>query len=111
MADAFFEVAIAADNERVVVADLGPEAGAQHTLGHTESDGVGEALTEGAGGDLDAGGVMHLGVTRRAALPLTELLEVLDGEAVTGEEEHGVLQDAGVAGGQDEPITVRPHRV
>ena len=51
---------------------------------------------------------MDLGVTGRAALPLPELLEVFQRQPVAGEEEHGVLEDAGMAGGQHEAIPVRP---
>jgi len=111
VADAFFEVAVAADDERVVVADVRAETGAQRPLGDAEADGVGEALTEGAGRDLDTRRVVHLGVTGCAALPLTELLEILEGQPVAGQVEHGVLQDAGVTRRQHEAVAVRPHRI
>jgi len=39
---------------------------------------------------------------------LAELLEVVEGEAVAGQVEHGVLQGAGVAVGQDESVAVVP---
>ena len=44
VADALLQVAVAADDERVVVTHLGAEAGAQPALGDAHADGVGEAL-------------------------------------------------------------------
>ena len=108
VADALLEIAVAADDERVVVADLWAESGTQPALGDPHAHGIGEALAEGTGGDLDARRVVHLGMTGGAALPLAELLEVLEGEPVAGQVKHGVLQDAGVAGREDEAVAVRP---
>ena len=62
--------------------DVGAEAVAQAALGDGHADGVGEALAERTGGDLDAGGVAGLGVAGRARLPLAERLEVVELEAV-----------------------------
>ena len=59
------EVAVATDDERVVVADLGAEAGAQVPLRHGHADGVGEALTEGSRRDLDARRVSDLWMAGR----------------------------------------------
>ena len=39
---------------------------------------------------------------------LAELLEVVEGQVVAGQMEHGVLQGAGVAVGQDEAVAVVP---
>ena len=47
----------------------------------------------------------------RARLPLAEALQLLEREVVAGEVERRVLEDAGVAGGEDEPVAVRPVRV
>ena len=111
VADALLEIAVAADDERVVVADLGTEASPQPALGDAHAHGVGEALSEGTGGDLDARRVVHLGMSRRATLPLAELLEILQGEPVAGQVEHGVLQDAGVARRENEAVAVRPRGI
>ena len=54
VADPFFEVAVGAEDEGVVVDQLGSEAGPQPPLGQAQPDAVGEALAERAGGDLDA---------------------------------------------------------
>ena len=71
-------------------------------------DPVGEALAERAGGDLDPGGEVDLGMPRRLAAPLAELGEVVEGEPVPGQVEHGVQQDRGVAAGEDEAVAVGP---
>ena len=47
-------------------------------LGEREADGVADALAERPGRDLDADGVAELGVPGRPALPLPELLDVVE---------------------------------
>ena len=54
VADALHEATVAGDHERVVVDDIVAELCAQPALGDRHADGVGEALAERAGGDLDA---------------------------------------------------------
>ena len=88
--------------------DLAAEAGPQPPLGDRHADRVGDALAERPGGDLDARGVAGLGVARRPAAPLAELAQVLEGEVVAGQVEHGVQQDAGVPVGQHEAVAVGP---
>ena len=74
-------------------------------------DRVGEALAERAGRRLDARGQAVLRVARRDAAPLPERLEVLERDVVAGQVEERVEQHAGVPGGQDEPVAIRPVRV
>ena len=109
VADALHEAAVAGDHERVVVDELGAEAVAQHALGDRHADGVAEALAERPGGDLDArrcGAASGWPGVRE--LPLAEGLDVVELEAVAGEVQHRVLQDRGVAVGQDEAVAVGP---
>lgn len=54
-----------------VVAGLVEDTGVV-SLGHGETDGVGEALTQRAGGDLNAGGIVSFGVTGGDAIDLLE---------------------------------------
>ena len=54
VADPLHEVAVGADDEGVVVDELGAEAGPQPALGHAHADAVADALAERSGGDLDA---------------------------------------------------------
>ena len=84
------------------------EGGSGLTLSHGETDGVGETLTERASGDLNAGGVVGLGVTRGLAVNLTEVLEVVHGEVIAEQVEQGVLQNAAMAVGEDEAVAVEP---
>ena len=77
-------------------------------LSHGETDGIGETLAERTSGDLNALGVVGLGVTGGDAVELTEVLEVVEGELVAEQVEQGVLQDTAVAVGEDEAVTVEP---
>ena len=67
--DPLLEAAVAGEHERVVVADLGGEGGAQPAFGDPHAHPVGHALAEGTGGHLDPGRVVELGVARGAAAP------------------------------------------
>jgi uncharacterized protein len=59
-------------------------------------------------GDLDTGGVVHLGVARGQRAPGAQGLEVLQLQAVAGQVELDVLGEARVAAGQDEPVAAQP---
>jgi hypothetical protein len=111
VADALRQVAVGADGEDAVVADVGAEAGPQVRFGDGHADAVGEALTEWPGGDLDAGGVTVLRMAGGPGAPLPELLDVVERQAVAAQVEHGVQQHRGMAGGEDEPVPVGPPRV
>ena len=111
VADAFHQAAVAGDRPDVVVDEPGAEAVAQDALGDRHADGVGEALAERAGGDLDAGRVPGLGVAGRARPERAERLQVVELEPVAAEVEHRVLEDRGVAVGEDEPVAVGPFGV
>ena len=108
---ALHQATVTGDHERVVVDGVGAEPVGEDPLGDRHADSVGEALTERSGGDLDARRVTGLGVAGGRRLPLTERLQVVELEAVTGEEQHRVLQDRRVPGGEDEAVPVGPGRV
>ena len=59
----------------------------------------------------DPGHDTILGMARSAAPPLAELLDIVHGKVVAGEEQHAVDQHAGVSGRQDEPIAIGPFGV
>ena len=73
VADAFHEVAVAADDEGVVVDQVRAESGPQHPLGHPEPDPVGEPLPERPGRDLDARQVVGFRMARCPAVQLAKL--------------------------------------
>ncbi len=106
--NALLEVPVAADHEGVVVAQLRTEPRPQQPLRDPHAHPVGEALPEWPGRDLDPRGPLALGMARGERSPLPELLEVLEGQPESGQEEHGVLEDAGVPGREHEAIAIRP---
>lgn len=106
--DPLGEVAVAADHEGVVVAELGAEPGPQPRLGHPHPHAVGDALAQGTGRDLDPGRVVALGVARRHAAELAEVLQVRQRQPVTGQVQHRVEQDRGVPRREDEAVPVGP---
>ena len=125
--DALHHVAVAADgvDVEVVQGEVGlvvvlgePEAGRGH------ADAGGHALAERAGGRLDAGRQVRLGVAGGLAVDLAELLEVVErqGRGVedldplldvvhAGEVDQRVEQHRRVPDRQDEPVAVGPQRV
>ena len=111
VADAFHQAAVAGDRPGVVVDEPGAEAVAQEALGDRHADGVGEALAERAGRDLDPGRVAGLGVARRARPERAERLEVVELEPVAAQVQHRVLEDRGMAVGEHEAVAVGPLRV
>mmetsp|Transcript_20755 Transcript_20755/g.52312 ORF Transcript_20755/g.52312 Transcript_20755/m.52312 type:complete len:551 (-) Transcript_20755:7-1659(-) len=72
-----------------------------------QADGVANALAQGAGGDLHAGGHKVLGVARGLGAPLAELLQVLQADRVEAAQvQQGVLQHGAMAGRQHKAIAV-----
>jgi hypothetical protein len=91
-ADAFHQVAVARqdvgamiDDRLVAVVDR-----AEVRLGHRHPDRVREALAERAGRGLDAGRVMVLRVSGRAAAQLPERAQIVQRQIVPGEMEQRV---------------------
>ena len=111
MADALHEAAVAADDEGVVVDELGTEAGPKPTFGDAHAHAVAKPWPSGPVVTSTPGGQVDLGMARRPAAPLPELPDVVEGEPVAGEVEHRVQQDGGVSVGEDEAVTVGPVRV
>ena len=66
---------------------------------------------ERPGGDLDALGVVDLGVAGGEAAPRAQRLQVGQLEAVAGEVELDVLGEAGVPAREHEPVAAEPRRV
>src|SRR2546426_3136259 len=84
------------------------EDGGEMGLGERQADGVPNALAQWPGRHLDAGRVPVLGMARRLAAPLPELLDVVEREVVPREIEHRVQQHARVPARQHEAIAARP---
>ena len=111
MAHPFRQITVAGHHVGVVVAQLGSEAGSQLPFGQRQPHRLGQTLAQWTGGDLDPDGVARLGMARRERSELPELLQVGQLEALSGQMQHGVEQDRGVAGRQHETIAVGPGRV
>jgi len=114
MADALHHVAVAGQHVGVVIDDLVPvavEAGGQVALGQRHADGVGEALSQRARRDLDAGGAVRFRMAGRHAADLAEVLELAQGQVVSVRVQQSIEQGGRVARGQEEPVAVRPFRV
>src|SRR3546814_12167897 len=71
----------------------------------------GEALPERPGGDFHARGVAALGMSRRLAAPLPELLDVVERQVVAGDVQQAVQQRRAVAGREHEAVAVGPQRI
>ena len=109
MGDALHHAAVAEDAVGVVidhVEALAVELGRQMLFRHGHAYGVGDALTQRAGGGLNAHGVLVLGVAGGLGAELTEGLEVVDGQAVAEQVQKGVQQHRAVAGGKHEAVAV-----
>ena len=115
--DALLHVAVGGEAPDRVVEGGGPrlrvgvEEAALAALGHRHAGGGGQSRPEGAGGDLDARGVVDLRVTRGQRAPGAQGLQVAELEAVAGEEELDVLSERGVPDGEDETVAAQPRRV
>jgi hypothetical protein len=112
--DALHQVAVRADRVDAVVDDLvvrPVELVREEALGDREADAVREALPQRARRRLDPGREEVLGMAGRDRAPLPEALQLLEREVVAGQVQRGVLEDARVAGGEDEAVAVGPLRV
>lgn len=112
--DTFLQASVTGEHVGVVVEDFKAvlvEDTAHVSLSHGQTDGVGETLTEGTGGNLDSLGNTDFRVTRGDRVQLPELLQVIHGDLVAQKVQHGVLQRTGVTVGQDESVTVVPFGV
>ncbi len=115
--DALFEVAVAGDDPDAVVEGalavgrVGVEKTALVAGAHRHPDGRGHALAQRTRRRLDTHGMAVLWMTRRAAAPRAERLEIAHRQPVVGQEELAVEGEARVPRGQHEPVAAQPRRV
>src|SRR5579862_2518868 len=112
--DAFHHIAVTGHHIRMVIhhfVALPIECSGEPTLRDCQSHGVPDTLTQRTGSNFRPGHQTILGMPRSAASPLAELLDVVHGKVVSGEEQHAVEQHAGVSRRKDEPIAIGPFRV
>src|ERR1051326_5794669 len=85
--------------------------GGQIRFGDGHSHSVAKSLTERASGSLYAWSQAALGMTGRETTPLTELLDLLEGQIIAREIQQAVQQHRPVTGRQDESVTIKPLRI
>ncbi len=106
---AFHQAAVTGDDPGPVIDQIAAEAGSQVTLGQGEAHRVGEALTQGAGGGLDACHVAIFRVASGPGTPLAEVGQLLAGRfLVAGQVQQGIDQHRAVASRQNEAVAVGP---
>ena len=109
--DSLLQVAVGDDDVGVVVDNFvfgSVVMVGQPPLGHGHPYPVSKPLAQGAGGHFHAGGQAVLWVARCLAAPLSEALQLLQGQVVAGEVKESIQHRRGVARRQDEPVPVRP---
>ena len=111
VADAFHQVAVAAEGVDAIVENIFVELRRQPALSHRKANGVRHALAERTGCGLDTRREAVLRVTRRLGAPLAELLELVEWQIEAGEMQHGVEQHRGMAVGEDEAVAAGPMRI
>ena len=107
--DAFHHVAVARDHPAAVVHQTVTEGRIHRALGNAHADRRGDALPERPGRGLDAGAVAVFRVARRGAAELAEALDLAHFHAgIAGQVQQAVKQHRAMAGGEHEPVPVRP---
>ena len=86
----------------------GLDAGGQLLQADGHAHRAGQSGGQGAGGDLDAGGVSVLGVAGGLAAKLAEVLQVIQGDVVAEEVQQGVQQHGAVSRGEHEAVASQP---
>ncbi len=105
------QVAVGAQEVRMMIDDRVARPVEQRRelrLGDRHPHRVADALAERSRRRLDPRREAELGMARRAAAPLPELLDFIQRQVIPGEIEHRVEQHAGVAARQHEAVTVGP---
>jgi hypothetical protein len=112
--DALHDVAVRGDDVDPVVERALPGSGprveqAAFPAGrHGHAHRGGQALAERPGGDLHAAGVPVLRVARGLRPPGAQRPQVLHAQPVPGQEQLQVQGEAGMPGGQHEPVPAQP---
>ncbi len=112
LADALHQAAVAGDDIGVVVDHVRAELAGQHALTQGETDRIGDALAQRAGGGLGDGDMAIFRMAGGARAELAEILDLLDVDIlIAGQIGERVEQHRAMAGGQDEAVAVGPMRV
>ena len=111
LADAFHQAAVARDDPGVMVLHLGAPAGAQMLFGHGKAHGIGNPLTQRAGGGFHPRNMAEFRVAGGDRAPLAEILDLVQRHILIPRQvEQRIDQHRAMARRQDETVTVRPAR-
>ena len=75
---------------------------------HSHADGHSKALTERAGGSLNAGGMGIFRMPRSSASELAEGLDIVDGDVITEKMQKRIVQHGGMPRAEDKAIAAEP---
>ena len=109
--DPFLQATVARETDDAVIKDgvsRGIELRRSHPGGEGHANGIAHALAERPARGLDAGCFAELRVTRRAAVELAEVLQLLQRQVIAGEMKPCVKEHAAVAGRKHETVAVDP---
>jgi hypothetical protein len=109
--DALHQIAVADDGIGMVVNDLVAglvEPGGHEALGQRQAHAVAKALSQRAGGGLDARGQAMLRMAGGLAAPLPEALQLFHGQVVAAKVQQRIEQHGAMPGGEDETVAVEP---
>ena len=108
---ALHQATVTGDDIGVVVLHAGPVTGAQHFFGNRKAHGIGQPLTQGAGGGLNPRRMAIFRVACRARAPLAEIPDLINRHVgIAGQVEQRIKQHRPMACRQDEPVPVGPMR-
>lgn len=111
MADPLHQTSVTGKDVDAMVDDIRTKYRPLVAFGDRHAHGVGQALSQRSGGDLDTRGVSDLRMTRSRRTPLAKGLEIGAFQAVATQVEHRVLQDRRVTVGQNETVPICPSGV
>ncbi|MBV6465850.1 MAG: hypothetical protein PGMFKBFP_01136 [Anaerolineales bacterium] len=109
--DALHQIAVGDDGVDEVVEQFGGVDRREVRGGDGHAHAGGESLPERTGGHFHAGSQSVFGMAGRAAAPLTEVLQLVEREAVAGEMQERVEQHRTVSARKEEAVASRPFGV
>ena len=112
--NAFHQAAVADEGVSIVIDHVQAglvEFGGQQFFGQRHAHGVGEALTQRAGGGFDARRDVDFRMARGLGMQLAELFQIFHRQVVACEVQQRILQHRTVAVRQHEAVAIGPFRI
>ena len=111
MGDAFHQATVSQEHIGEMVHHLVPwpiELGGQYLLTERHTNSIGNTLTQRTGGGFYSRCITVFWVTRRTRMQLAKILELFNGQVISGKMEECVMQHGSMPVGQNESVPVRP---